>query len=86
MYSAFSVLMYMFLIFTDFVITGNWENSTHCDYLDNVYPPTCGYIDINISTPFQKPGGQNCKGVIDFWRRQVSDNEKMTFPSWSICY
>ncbi|CAJ1949827.1 unnamed protein product [Cylindrotheca closterium] len=55
---------------TDFVITGNWENNTHCDYLDNVYPPTCGYIDVNISTPFQKPGGQNCKGVIDFWRRK----------------
>eukprot|EP00980_Cylindrotheca_fusiformis_P000474 scaffold119_cov131-Cylindrotheca_fusiformis.AAC.4 len=55
--------------FFDFKTTDEWENNTHCDFLPSVYPPTCGYIEVNLTTKFQKPGGQNCKGVVDFWRR-----------------
>mmetsp|Transcript_3081 Transcript_3081/g.5710 ORF Transcript_3081/g.5710 Transcript_3081/m.5710 type:complete len:626 (-) Transcript_3081:166-2043(-) len=37
----------------------------HCDYVPNVYPPICGYINVSCS----RPGGLNHKGSVDFWRR-----------------
>eukprot|EP01060_Flectonema_neradi_P017164 TRINITY_DN2397_c6_g1_i1.p1 TRINITY_DN2397_c6_g1~~TRINITY_DN2397_c6_g1_i1.p1 ORF type:complete len:332 (+),score=73.45 TRINITY_DN2397_c6_g1_i1:127-996(+) len=37
-----------------------------CDYLPGVTPPTCGYIDVNCG----RPGGENHKGSVDFWRRK----------------
>lgn len=38
----------------------------HCDYLPGVQPPTCGYIDVSC----HRPGGENHKGVVGFWRRE----------------
>merc|ERR1712048_1333168 len=38
----------------------------HWDYIPDVYPPTCAYIDVNCG----RPGGENHKGVVDFWRRE----------------
>ncbi len=35
-------------------------------YKKGVYPPICDYIDVNCS----RPGGENNKGVVDFWRRK----------------
>jgi len=55
--------------FFDFKVDDQWENNTHCDYLPNVVPPTCGYIHVNTSTPSGRPGGMNHKGVLDFFRR-----------------
>jgi len=43
------------------------QNNTACDYLPNVYPPTCGFINISRSN---RPGGENHKGSVDFWRRK----------------
>ena len=50
------------------------ENNTHCEWnhepptsfadLDKEGPPNCTYIEIN-----GRPGGENHKGSIDFWRR-----------------
>ena len=50
------------------------ENGTHCEYdhappttfaeLKTKGPPNCTYIKVNA-----RPGGQNHKGVLDFWRR-----------------
>lgn len=37
-----------------------------CDYLEGVSPPTCGHI----SSSCWRPGGENHKGVVDFWRRE----------------
>ena len=37
-----------------------------CDYLEGVSPPTCGHI----SPSCWRPGGENHKGVVDFWRRE----------------
>merc|ERR1712083_322135 len=37
-----------------------------CDYLPDVEPPTCGYINVSC----HRPGGENHKGVVDFWRRE----------------
>lgn len=55
--------------FFDFKVNDQWENNTHCDYLPNVEPPTCGYIAVNTSSPMGRPGGANHKGVLDFFRR-----------------
>jgi hypothetical protein len=52
--------------FFDFKVNDAEENNTHCDYLPGVYPPTCGYINMSSG----RPGGENHKGVIDFWRRE----------------
>ena len=51
------------------------ENNTHCEYdhpppttfaeLEAVGPPNCTYIEIN-----GRPGGENHKGSLDFWRRE----------------
>ena len=51
------------------------ENNTHCEYdhpppttfaeLAAVGPPNCTYIEIN-----GRPGGENHKGSLDFWRRE----------------
>ena len=51
------------------------ENNTHCVYdhappttfeeLARVGPPNCTYIEIN-----GRPGGENHKGSLDFWRRE----------------
>lgn len=38
----------------------------HCDYIPDVYPPTCAHIDVSCN----RPGGENHKGVVDFWRRE----------------
>jgi len=37
-----------------------------CEYSPGVEPPTCSYINVNCS----RPGGENHKGVVDFWRRE----------------
>lgn len=36
-----------------------------CDYLPGIEPPTCGFINVSCD----RPGGENHKGVVDFWRR-----------------
>lgn len=40
-----------------------------CDYLPHPHnlsvPWTCGYIDVSCG----RPGGENHKGQVDFWRR-----------------
>lgn len=51
--------------FTDFKVNDAYENNTQCDYLSDVYPPICGYINTNS----KRPGGLNHKGSIDLWRR-----------------
>jgi beta-glucuronidase len=53
---------------------GGQENNTHCEYdhpppetfeeLASKGPPNCTYIEIN-----NRPGGENHKGTVDFWRR-----------------
>jgi beta-glucuronidase len=43
------------------------QNHTACPYIPNVYPPTCSYINVSQSS---RPGGENHKGSIDFWRRK----------------
>ncbi len=55
--------------FFDFKVNDKWENNTHCDYLPDVEPPTCGYIAVNTSSASGRPGGANHKGVLDFFRR-----------------
>lgn len=54
---------------------GGQENNTHCTYdheppttfeeLASKGPPNCTYIEIN-----GRPGGENHKGSLDFWRRE----------------
>lgn len=54
---------------------GGQENNTHCSYshpppetlddLNSFGPPNCTYIKID-----HRPGGENHKGVLDFWRRE----------------
>eukprot|EP00536_Pseudo-nitzschia_multiseries_P002780 jgi/Psemu1/236028/estExt_Genewise1.C_380117 len=51
--------------FFDFKVDDEWENNTHCDYLPDVKPATCGYIDADSN----RPGGANHKGSVDFFRR-----------------
>jgi beta-glucuronidase len=65
---------------------GGQENNTHCQYdhsppttfqeLSKVGPPNCTYIEIN-----GRPGGENHKGSVDFWRR-----EKPVFAEVSKLY
>ncbi|KAG7352478.1 beta-galactosidase [Nitzschia inconspicua] len=55
--------------FFDFKVDDKWENNTHCDYLPDVEPPLCGYIDVDTSRALGRPGGLNHKGVVDFYRR-----------------
>lgn len=43
------------------------QNHTACPYIPSVYPPTCSYINVSQS---HRPGGENHKGSIDFWRRK----------------
>jgi len=50
----------------DFKVDDRWENGTQCDYLPDVYPPICSYIN----TSSFRPGGLNHKGSVDFWRRE----------------
>lgn len=50
--------------FFDFKVDDHQENNTHCEYIPDMYPPNCSYIEIN-----GRPGGVNHKGVLDFWRR-----------------
>merc|ERR1712139_49111 len=50
--------------FFDFKVDDGEENNTHCEYIPDMYPPNCSYIEIN-----HRPGGVNHKGVLDFWRR-----------------
>jgi beta-glucuronidase len=54
--------------FFDSKTSDDTENNTHCDYLPNVYPPICAYI--NVSAAIHRPGGLNHKGAVDFWRRK----------------
>lgn len=42
------------------------RNCGRCDYIPGVEPPTCGYINVDCN----RPGGENHKGVVDFWRRE----------------
>ena len=51
--------------FMDFKVDDANEHDTHCEYEPHVWPPTCAYIKID-----QRPGGENHKGVVDFWRRK----------------
>ena len=53
----------------DFKVDDRWENNTHCDYLPEVFPKTCGYIDVDIGRANGRPGGANHKGSVDFFRR-----------------
>ena len=55
--------------FFDFKTDDATQNNTHCDYLPNIYPPTCGFINVTPSH-FLRPGGENHKGSLDFWRRK----------------
>ena len=55
--------------FFDFKADDQWENNTHCDYIPEVYPPTCQYISVNSTLASGRPGGKNHKGSLDFWRR-----------------
>lgn len=50
--------------FFDFKVDDDESDKTHCDYIPDVFPPECAYIEIN-----KRPGGVNHKGVLDFWRR-----------------
>jgi beta-glucuronidase len=56
--------------FFDFKVNDQFENNTYCDYIPGVYPPTCGFIHVDTSSPNGRPGGENHKGVLDFWRRK----------------
>jgi hypothetical protein len=55
--------------FFDFKTNDATENNTHCDYIPDVYPPICAYINASASDLTGRPGGLNHKGVVDFWRR-----------------
>lgn len=44
---------------------GAEEKCGPCDYIPGVDPPTCAYINVDCN----RPGGENHKGVVDFWRR-----------------
>ena len=50
--------------FFDFKTDDSTENNTACDYIPKTFPPNCSYVEIN-----NRPGGENHKGVVDFWRR-----------------
>jgi len=50
--------------FFDFKVDDGEENGTACEYIPDMFPPNCSYIDIN-----GRPGGVNHKGSLDFWRR-----------------
>lgn len=39
-----------------------------CEYMEHKTPPTCSYINVSCT----RPGGENHKGVVDFWRRKKS--------------
>lgn len=39
-----------------------------CALREGVWPPTCGFINVSVCDG-HRPGGENHKGVIDFWRR-----------------
>jgi beta-glucuronidase len=74
--------------FFDFKVNDGWQHNTACDYLPNVTPPTCGYIDVDTTTASGRPGGLNHKGVLDYYRREkpifriVADKYKnVTDPS-----
>ena len=56
--------------FFDFKTNDSTENNTHCDYVPNVYPPVCAYINASADDLTSRPGGLNHKGVLDFWRRE----------------
>merc|ERR1711918_155432 len=66
--------------FYDFKVDDGEENNTHCIYdhpppttfeeLKREGPPNCTSIIVN-----GRPGGENHKGSLDFWRR-----EKPVFP------
>ncbi len=43
------------------------QNHTACEYIPDVYPPICSYINMSQSN---RPGGLNHKGSLDFWRRK----------------
>merc|ERR1712232_650896 len=61
--------------FYDFKVDDGEEHNTHCQYdhpppttfeeLARVGPPNCTFIDVN-----KRPGGENHKGSLDFWRRE----------------
>ena len=50
--------------FFDFKVNDAAENGTACQYAPGVFPPTCTSIALSF-----RPGGENHKGVVDFWRR-----------------
>lgn len=49
---------------------GDTAKCGQCDYLPHpsslAEPWTCGYINVDCS----RPGGENHKGQVDFWRRK----------------
>ena len=76
---------------TDFKVDDKWENNTHCDYLPGIKPLTCGYIEVDTSKAFGRPGGANHKGSLDFFRRPkpifsivASKYKNITYTSDSI--
>ena len=50
----------------DFKGNDDAQKDGPCDYLPDVSPPTCGYIDVSKN----RPGGLNHKGSVDFYRRE----------------
>jgi len=51
---------------TDFKGNDGAQRDGPCDYVEGVYPPICAFIDVTQN----RPGGENHKGVLDFWRRE----------------
>ena len=39
-----------------------------CDYVPDVDPPLCAFVNVTCGGG-KRPGGANHKGVLDFWRR-----------------
>eukprot|EP01061_Rhynchopus_euleeides_P009140 TRINITY_DN18285_c0_g4_i1.p1 TRINITY_DN18285_c0_g4~~TRINITY_DN18285_c0_g4_i1.p1 ORF type:complete len:638 (+),score=241.78 TRINITY_DN18285_c0_g4_i1:86-1915(+) len=46
--------------------TNDTVDCPQCDYEAGVDPPICSYIDVSV----KRPGGENHKGSVDFWRRK----------------
>ena len=54
--------------FFDFKGNDGAQTCGPCEYVPDVSPPLCGFINVTCAKG-KRPGGANHKGVIDFWRR-----------------
>ena len=52
-----------------------------CEYVEHESPPICSFINVSCA----RPGGENHKGVVDFWRRKKStwDIVKSKYTNYS---